>query len=413
MNEKSRTHQGGAMKKKPAIAIVGTFDSKGEEHLFLKNCIEKRGIPTLTVNVGTKKASAFPADIDLFPKVKKSLKGHSGNRDKAIETAITHAQKVIRDRYDKGEIAGMISAGGGTGTHLGTSIMRVLPLGVPKVMVSTVASRNMAKTVGTKDITMMHSVVDLLGVNSISGMILEKAAGAICGMVKSQWQARGKKKRIALSFFGFITKGAEEVKRSLEAMGYEVVSFHANGTGGMAMEELAREGYFDGILDFAIHELADELMGGYCRGIGPERLEPLQGRAVPRLVVPGGMDCAVLEFTRDTVPHEHRQRKLFFYDFRSAIRLNKKETTTLAGQVAEKLRRDPAHVKVLIPKQGFSEADRVNGPLFDPSMNEVFVRKLKKELNPLLEIKEADYHINDPAFARLAAEMMDAMIRQR
>ncbi len=399
------------MKKKPAIAVVGTFDSKGEEHLFLKDCIERRGIPTLTVNVGTKKPSALPADIDLFPKVKRTLKGNSGDRDKAIETAITLAQKVIRDRYEKGEIAGMISAGGGTGTHLGTSIMRVLPLGVPKVMVSTVASRDMAKTVGTKDITMMHSVVDLLGVNSISGMILEKAAGAVCGMVKSRWRAKGKKKRIALSFFGFITRGAEEIKRSLEAMGYEVVAFHANGTGGMAMEELAGEGYFDGILDFAIHELADELMGGYCRGIGPQRLEPPPGRPVPRLVVPGGMDCAVLEFTRDTVPPEHKKRKLFFYDFRSAIRLNKKETTTLAAQVAEKLRLDPASVKVLIPTQGFSEADHANGPLFDPAMNGIFVRKLKKELDFFVEIREADYHINDAAFARLAAEMMDAMVR--
>jgi uncharacterized protein (UPF0261 family) len=398
--------------KRPAIAIVGTFDSKGEEHLFLKDCIEKRGIPTLTVNVGTRKPSASPVDIDLFPRVKRALKGNTGNRDKAIETAIALGQKVMRDRYLRGEIAGMISAGGGTGTHLGTSIMRVLPLGVPKVMVSTVASRDMAKTVGTKDITMIHSVVDLLGVNSISGMILDKAAGAICGMVKSPWKAKAKKKRIALTFFGFITKGAEEIKHSLEQMGYEVVPFHANGTGGMAMEELAREGYFDGILDFAIHELADELMGGYCRGIGPQRLEPPAGRAVPRLVVPGGMDCAVLEFTRDTVPHEHRHRKLFFYDFRSAIRLNKKETTYLAGQVADKLRLDPASVKVLVPKQGFSEADHVLGPLFDPVMNEIFVRKLKKELNSSVEIREADYHINDAAFARLAAEMMDAMVRQ-
>ena len=399
------------MKKKPAVAVVGTFDSKGEEHLFLKKCIERRGLPALTVNVGTKKPSSFSADIDLYPKVKRSLKGHSGDRDQAIETAIVHARKVIRDLYDRGEIAGMISAGGGTGTHLGTSIMRVLPLGVPKVMVSTVASRNMAKTVGTKDITMMHSVVDLLGVNSISGILLEKAAAAVCGMVRTNWKPKGRKKRIALTFFGFITRGAEEIKRSLEAMGYEVVAFHANGTGGMAMEELAREGYFDGILDFAIHELADELMGGYCRGIGPERLEPPAGRPIPRLVVPGGMDCAVLEFTRDTVPHEHRNRKLFFYDFRSAIRLNKKETTTLARQVIEKLRPDPSRVKVLVPKRGFSEADQVDGPLFDPDMNNLFVRLLKKELNPMLEIREADYHINDTAFARLAAEMMDAMVR--
>ena len=400
------------MKKNSAVAIVGTFDSKGEEHLFLKDCIEKRGVPTLTVNVGTKKPSAVPADIDLFPVLKRRLKGRSGNRDTAIETAISLARQVIQDRYSKGEIAGIISAGGGTGTHLGTSIMRALPLGVPKVMVSTVASRDMSKTVGTKDITMMHSVVDLLGVNSISGMILEKAAGAVCGMVRSRWTSKARKKRIALTFFGFITRGAEEIKRSLETMGYEVIPFHANGTGGTAMEELASEGYFDGILDFAIHELADELMGGYCRGMGPQRLEPPLGRAVPRLVVPGGMDCAVLEFTRDTVPQEHKSRKLFFYDFRSAIRLNKKETTYLAGQVAEKLKLDPARVKVLIPRRGFSEADHVKGPLYDPSMNEVFVRKLKKELNPLVEIREADLHINDAAFARLAAEMMDSMVRQ-
>ncbi|MBN2033175.1 MAG: Tm-1-like ATP-binding domain-containing protein, partial [Deltaproteobacteria bacterium] len=166
------------MEKKPAVAVVGTFDSKGEEHLFLKDCIEKRGIPTITINVGTGKSAAFSADIDLYPGLKRRLKGNSVNRDKSIEIVIAQARKVVRDRYEKGEISGMISAGGGTGTHLGTSIMRVLPLGVPKVMVSTVASRDMAKTVGTKDITMMHSVVDLLGVNSISGMILEKAAGA-------------------------------------------------------------------------------------------------------------------------------------------------------------------------------------------------------------------------------------------
>jgi len=399
------------MKNKPAIAIVGTFDSKGEEHRFLWDCIKKRGLPTLTVNVGTRKPAAFAADIDLYPKIKRSLKGNSGDRDKAIETAIGHARKVIRDRYDRGEIAGMISAGGGTGTHLGTSIMRVLPLGVPKVMVSTVASRNMAKTVGTKDITMMHSVVELLGVNSISGILLEKAAAAVCGMVRTNWKPKARKRRIALTFFGFITKGAEEIKRSLEGMGYEVISFHANGTGGMAMEELAREGYFDGILDFAIHELADELMAGYCRGIGPERLEPPAGRAIPRLVVPGGMDCAVLEFTRDTVPSEHRNRKLFFYDFRSAIRLNKNETATLAKQVVEKLRLDPSRVKVLVPKRGFSEADQASGPLYNPPMNDFFVRQLKKGLHPHLEIREADYHINDAAFARLAAEMMDVMVR--
>ena len=205
---------------------------------------------------------------------------------------------------------------------------------------------------------MMHSVADLLGVNSISGSILDKAAAAICGMVQSQWKPTKEKKRIALSFFGFITPGAESIRQALEELGYEVVAFHSNGTGGMAMEELAGEGYFDGILDLSTHELADHLMDGYCSGIGPQRYEPVPGRSIPRLVVPGGLDCAVLEFTRQNIPVQYRDRKIFFYDFRSAIRLNLEETTTLANQLVKKINRDPENTKVLIPLLGWSEADR-------------------------------------------------------
>jgi uncharacterized protein (UPF0261 family) len=390
------------------VAVVGTFDSKSEEHLFLKKIIEKRGIEVLTINVGTKGPSPFPPDVDLFPEISRE---NPTARDGAIEIAIQKAQRLLEQLYRQGRISGMISAGGGTGTHLGTSIMRVLPLGVPKVMVSTVASRNMANTVGTKDITMMHSVVDLLGVNSISGRILENAAGAICGMVQRQWKPEKEKKRIALSFFGFITPAAEGIKRRLDEMGYEVIAFHANGTGGMAMEELAREGYFHGILDLAIHELADALMDGYCGGIGPERLELPSDGGVPRLVVPGGMDCAVLEFTRNSVPERFKDRKIFFYDFRSAIRLNLEESRFLSGQLAEKLNRDPARVKMLVPSEGWSEPDRTGGPLYDPEMNEAFLFNLKANLDPRIQVKEVKYHINDPGFAEAASLLMDEMLR--
>ncbi|MCD4715631.1 MAG: Tm-1-like ATP-binding domain-containing protein [Desulfobacterales bacterium] len=397
------------MDQNSAIAVVGTFDSKGEEHLFIKQAIERRGLKVFTINVGTKGPSPFTADLDLYGEV---IKGKNiVDRDEAIEGILTRAREVIEEQYKKGEILGMISAGGGTGTHIGTGIMRVLPLGVPKVMVSTVASRDMAKTVGTRDITMMHSVVDLLGVNSISGGVLDRAAGAVCGMVQNQWKAKSEKKRIALTMFGFITKAAELIKEYLEEMGYEVIAFHANGTGGMAMEELAAEGYFQGILDLATHELADELMGGYCRGIGPQRLEPVQGRDIPRLVVPGGLDCAVLEFTRETIPDRFRDRKIFFYDFRSAIRLNEKETRILAGQLADKLNGDMGNVKALIPYGGWSEADQEGGPLFDPVMRDSFVQTFRQSLNPRIEIKEADLHINDSSFARLAATIMDEMLQ--
>jgi uncharacterized protein (UPF0261 family) len=400
------------MKTDAAIAVVGTFDSKAEEHTFLKERIEEGGLRALTVNVGTKAASPLPVNLDLFESIAREGNSAAGGRDRAISAMLRAANSHIKRLYENGEICGIISAGGGTGTHICTSIMRELPLGVPKVMISTVASRNMADIVATKDITMIHSVADLLGVNSISGTILDKAAAAICAMAQSRWQPTEVKKRIALPFFGFITAGAEATRSALEALGYEVVAFHANGTGGMAMEELAAEGYFDGILDLATHELADHLLDGYCGAIGPQRFEPVPGRSISRLVVPGGLDCAVLEFTRHNIPDRYKHRKFFFYDFRSAIRLNLEETTCLANQLAEKLNRDATNIKVLVPTRGWSEADREGGPLYDPEMNSMFIGRLKKVLDPQIEIQEMDQHINDGAFGQAAANLMDKMIKK-
>jgi uncharacterized protein (UPF0261 family) len=386
-----------------AIAVLGTFDSKGEEHLFLKNGIERRGRRALTINVGTKSPPAFTPDMDLRPA------GVSG-RDQAIAEVIQKAKQALAELYSRGRICGVISAGGGSGTHLATSAMKVLPLGVPKVMVSTVAAHDMAPVVGTKDITMMHSVGDLLGVNSLTGLILDRAAGAICGMAAQDWQAPAGKRRIGLSMFGFITTAAEGIKSRLEQMGLEVVAFHANGTGGLAMEELAAEGRFDAILDLAPHELADTLKDGYCKLIGPGRLEPVPGLSIPRLVVPGGLDCAVLEFTRQNVPAEYKDRKIFFYDFRSAVRLSPEETRFLAGQLAGKLNRAASPVKVLIPLEGWSEADGPGAPLHDPALNRLFIDQLRRELDQGVEVSEVPLHINDSAFAETAARAMAAML---
>ena len=399
------------MKKTPAIAVLGTFDSKAEEHSFLKKQIEHRGLATVTINVGTRTPAPVSVDIDLFLKVTKETPDIPQGRDNIINAMLQEAKKKINLLHINGEIDGIISAGGGTGTHICTTIMHELPLGVPKVMVSTVASRDMSQVVGTKDIVMIHSVADLLGVNSISGLILDKAAAGICGMVQSKWRPAEQKKRIALPFFGFITPGAEATRQALESLGYEVVAFHANGTGGMAMEELAKEGYFQGILDLATHELADDLLDGYCGGIGPQRFEPVPDRSISRLVVPGGLDCAVLEFTRNSIPEQYKDRKIFFYDFRSAIRLNVKETTFLANQLAEKLNKDPANIRVLVPTQGWSGADRHDGPLYDPEMNQIFMKNFKQALDKQIEIQEVDHHINDEAFGRLAAETMHKMVK--
>ena len=399
------------MKEGDTIVVLGTFDSKSEELSFLKKRIELKGLQTLTLNVGTRIAPRVPVDLDLFPTISQNGKPIHEDRDIAINAILKEARVLIKKLYQAGKVSGIISAGGGSGTHICTSIMRELPLGIPKVMVSTVASRNMADIVSTKDIIMIHSVADLLGVNSISGRILDNAASGLCGMLQDRWQPPAEKKRIALSFFGFITQGAEATRRALESMGYEVVAFHANGTGGMAMEELAAEGYFSGILDFATHEIADRLMDGYCGAIGPQRYEPVPDKNIPRLVVPGGLDCAVLEFTRQNIPEQYKDRKLFFYDFRSAIRLNHKETSIIAEQLLEKLNRAPTGVRVLIPNRGWSEADRKGGPLHDPETSAVLTRSFRESLDSRIEIHEVDHHINDIAFAEIASKMMDEMVR--
>jgi len=398
------------MNKNTVMIVIGTFDTKGEEHLFIKERIQERGFATITINLGTKTSSTFPVDIDLHDELNKDDRIASADRDMRLKAMIRLGQQTVLELYSQNHIGGIIAAGGGTGTYLCSQVMRVLPMGIPKVMVSTVASRDMSQIVGTSDITIMPSVTDILGINSITGPVLDRAAAALCGMARSVWEAGGGKKRIALSFFGFITPAAESIRQELEARGYEVVPFHANGTGGMAMMKLAGEGLFDGILDLATHELADALKDGYCGGIGPERFAPVAGRQPPRLIVPGGLDCAVLEFTRNTVPDEYKDRKIFFYDFRSAVRLSKEESVLLAEQLSQKLNLDADHVRLLIPTQGFSEADRENAPLYEPSTGRVLIERLKETLDPSISVKEVDLHINDPAFAAQAAAIMDQMM---
>ncbi len=392
------------------IIVLGTFDTKWEEHCFLRAAVERCGLEAVTINVGTARQPSGTVDIDLFAELQRSGSLPADDRDQAIAAMARRGRERVAELYRQGRVGGIVSAGGGSGTHLCTRIMRVLPLGIPKVMVSTVASRDMSNVVGTRDITMMHSVVDLLGVNSISGILLDQAAAAVCAMAQSRWRAPGEKRRVALSFFGFITPAAEAIRTDLEARGYEVIAFHANGTGGMALEELAAEGRFDGILDLATHELADDLVGGYCAGIGPQRFAPVPGNRVPRLVVPGGMDCAVLEFTRADVPAAYRGRPVFFYDFRSAVRLSADDSRHLAQQLADRLNRDPQRVEVLVPLGGWSVADRPNGPLHAPDISHVFLETFYERLDPAIAVHEVQNHINDPLFASTAAAMMHRMI---
>ena len=390
-----------------SVAIVGTLDSKGEEHLFLKEVIESKGYSVITIDVGTTDVYKFTPDFS----VSKLIHTDKMERSQIVEAIIEKAKELILDLYHRGKIGAIISAGGGTGTFMGTSIMKILPLGIPKFMVSTVASRDMSQTIGTKDITIMHSVVDMLGLNSISRLILARAAGAVCGMMSVSSNRDKVFPRVALSLFGFVTQAAENIKSILEENNLEVVPFHANGTGGMAMEEMIEESFFDGVLDLATHELADAMFGGYCGAIGPQRLSTSEGVNTPRLVIPGGLDSAVLEFDNKSVPEKYKDRKVFFYDFRSAIRLTADESRILARTVVDKLNQSHNPIKILIPLRGWSEADREGDVLFDPESSQAFCETLEKSLKSDVTVVKVDYHINDRAFAKKAADMMISMIK--
>lgn len=392
---------------KKSVAIVGTLDSKGEEHLFLKEVIESKGYTTVTIDVGTTGLSNFPPDFS----VSKLINIKEAERSRMVEAVIEKARELILSLYHQGEIGAIISAGGGTGTFMGTSIMKILPLGVPKFMVSTVASRDMSQTIGTKDITIMHSVVDMLGLNSISRLILTRAAGAICGMMSTSYSGGKTSPRVALSLFGFVTQAAESIKAILEENHFEVIPFHANGTGGMAMEEMIGESFFDGVLDLATHELVDAMFDGYCGAIGPQRLRTREGVDTPRLVIPGGLDAAVLEFNSKSVPEKYKDRKIFFYDFRSAIRLTADESRSVARAVANKLNQSRNPIKVLIPLKGWSEGDREGDVLSDPESSQAFLETLEKSLESDVIVVKVDYHINDKEFAQEAADIMISMVR--
>jgi uncharacterized protein (UPF0261 family) len=355
-----------------AVVVIGTLDTKGEEVAYLRQQIEARGHSTLVID---------------------------------------GASRAVEELQVAGRLGGAVALGGGTGTHIGAGVLRTLPLGVPKLMLSTVASRDMSETIGTKDITMMHSVIDMVGLNAVSKRILDNAAGAIVGMVEGDTGLNATRPLIGVTSFGFCTAGAMHVRACLERRGYEMVAFHANGTGGMAMEDLVDQGLLAGVLDFATHEFADHLHDGYCGGIGPGRLESAGRKGIPQVVVPGGLDCIVLEFdSPETMPEQFKGRKVFWYDFRSGVRTSAEELISLAQTIAGKLNRATGPVNVVIPMRGWSEADGVRGPLYEPETNRVFIDELSYLLRPDIPVVEVDAHINDPTFAEAAVSALDALM---
>jgi uncharacterized protein (UPF0261 family) len=393
------------------VALIGTFDTKGEEFSFLREQIERAGMRTITIDVGVLGNPAFNPDIsqaEVAAAAKENLEALRTERDRGRSvTAMAVGAKAILGRlFEQGAIHGVVSLGGSAGTAIATAAMRALPCGFPKLMVSTLASGDIAPYVGTTDICMMPSVLDIAGLNHVSRRIISNAAGAICGMVGLESPpALDEKPAIAATMFGVTTPCVTAARHILEERGYEVLVFHATGTGGRAMEQLIEDGAFRGVLDITTTELADELVGGVMSA-GPHRLEAAGRMGIPQLVCPGAIDMVNFG-PEETVPAKFRGRNLYVHNPTvTLMRTTPEECAEIGRMTADKLNRARGPVTVLIPLQGVSAIDKIGGPFYSQEGLNAYCRGLKASLSPAIRLVELDAHINYERFALLAADLL-------
>jgi uncharacterized protein (UPF0261 family) len=396
------------------LLIIATLDTKGREAAYVKDCVEKHGIHSILMDVGTLAEPLSHPDITRDEVLKAAGYDPDSIKEKDRSVAFAAVQRggtvLARRLFEDGKLHGVFGMGGGTGTAIATHIMRSLPFGLPKVVLSTVASRDVKEYVGTKDIVMFHSVADILGFNAFMRLILGQAAHAIAGMIEQGSTIKKEKPMVAVTAYGINSACALQAEPLLQEMGYEMIAFHANGCGGMAMEEFIAEGLVAGVIDFTTHEIADEMFGGYCKGIGPTRLEMAGQLGIPLVVVPGGLDNAVFS-PFYPMPDRLKGRKTHSHDIRFCVRMGPEEMKQFARIIGEKLNKSKGPTHVLVPGKGWSEADKPGMELFDPKTDRIFVEELRKLINPNIPIEEMDLHISDPAFASRAVKVVDHMIR--
>lgn len=399
----------------PTIAILGTMDTKGDEHAFVAGLIRQRGHQVLVIDVGTlgeprlkpdiaRSEVAAAAGVDLTALVAKK------DRGEAVTAMSRGAPVVLAKLAAEKRIDGVISLGGGGGTAIATAAMRALPIGFPKLMVSTLASGNVAPYVGVKDIVMFPSVVDVAGLNRISRQLLARAAGAICGMAETQPPTVADKPIIVASQFGNTTPCIEHAKKLLEAAGYEVIVFAATGTGGRTMESLVETGLVAGVLDVTTTEWADELVGGVLTA-GPTRLEAAARRGVPAVVSTGCLDMVNFG-TPDSVPAKFAGRNFYQHNPQvTLMRTTPDENAQLGKVIAEKLNRSIGPVTVLLPLRGGSVISAPGGPFHDAAADTALFSALKAGLRKDIPVRELDCNVNDLKFAETCANGLLALIR--
>lgn len=401
------------------VALLGTLDTKGEECLWFQNRLQEHGVQTLIIDVGSFSSDehASVSSSEVMRAAGKDLDALREHHDRGEMMGVmgAGAAAIVKKLAAEGTIHGLLSFGGSGGSSVAAPAMQALPVGFPKLLVSTMASGNVKPYVGEVDATLMYSIVDVAGLNSISTQVFDNAAAGIAGMAKA-YEARlaapegDHKPNIGITMFGLTTPAADEARHTLESLGYEVLVFHATGTGGQAMEKLVESGLLAGVCDLTTTELCDDLAGGILSA-GPDRLEMAGKLGVPQVVSLGALDMVNFG-PRADVPSKYEGRNFLVHNPTiTLMRTTPDEMAELGRRIARKLAAATGPTELFIPLRGVSGIDVADGPFWDPEANALMIQELKDGLegSPVV-VHELDQHINDAGFGKTMAEALHRRI---
>jgi uncharacterized protein (UPF0261 family) len=396
------------------VVLLGTLDTKGREYAFLRDRLREHGTDVVLVDTGVHEPQVEPdiarEEVARAAGADTARLAADGDRGAAVAAMAAGAEAVVRRLHAEGRLDGVLALGGSGGSSIATRAMRALPVGVPKLMVSTLASGDTRPYVGAVDVTMTHSVVDISGVNRVSARIMANAAGAIAGMVGATVPPLDEKPLVAATMFGVTTPCVTRARERLEELGYEVLVFHATGAGGQSMEALVRGGFLAGVLDVTTTELADELVGGVLSA-GPDRLRAAGEVGLPQVVSLGALDMVNFG-PRETVPERFESRNLYVHNPTvTLMRTTPEECLELGREIGRKLSAATGPTALYIPVQGVSMIDVEGQPFYDPEADRALVRGLHETLDDGVEVHELDRDVNDPAFAVAMADRLHELIR--
>jgi uncharacterized protein (UPF0261 family) len=403
------------------VVVIGTLDTKGPEIKYLRDRLQSFGLNTIVIDSGI-----LGEPLEITPDISRAEAArygdatieelrNAGSRGRAVEGMRKALRKLTLELYRDGKLDACVSMGGAEGAVMGAAAMMVLPVGVPKVLVSPIASGHhfFDPLVGTRDMMVVHSVVDILGLNPIACTIFDNVAAALKGMLDYGHglpKPDGSQKFVAMTMLGNTTKSVMSAKRRLAEAGYEAVILHSNGVGGPAMEELAAESQFVGVIDFTTNEVYDPLVGGIHDG-GPNRLKQIGLLGIPQVVVPGCIDFSV--WNTGTVPENLKGRPVYDHNPEYIlVRATHDEMIQLGHIFAEKLNQAKAPVVIAVPTQGLSIPNVPGGVFWNPEADADFLKTLKSEIRDDISIHAYERHVNDPDFgvevANLFINMMEA-----